>query len=204
MKRKRWFAAIGLIVAIAAITPAYVRVYVVAGPSDAPSFLVGERVLLLKAAYDVRVPYTDVVIASHADPGRGDVVMYVPPGEDYTVFKRVIGCPGDIVVIRDNQLEINGVPMQYERVDGNAYRTVAERNSLGAVIEEESGNGPAHLITRTPGRGSGMSSAPVRVEEDHYYVIGDNRDNSLDSRAYGAIRRDAILGKVVRAYRSAP
>jgi signal peptidase I len=75
MKRKRWFAAIGLIVAIAAISPAYVRVYVVAGPSDAPSFLVGDRVLALKAAYDMRLPYTDIVIASHAEPRRGDVVM---------------------------------------------------------------------------------------------------------------------------------
>lgn len=189
------------VVALGAITPSYVRAYRVAGPSDAPSFLIGDRILVNKAAYDVRLPYTGVVVVSHSRPRRGDVVLFRSPGEDHVVFKRVIGCPGDTVLVRGGRVSIDGVTLGYERVDATEYRTIDPRNHLGAVVEWESGNGPPHLITHTPDAGPGTSLGPIRVGDDAYFVIGDNRDNSRDSRDYGAIPRGSIVGKVVRSFR---
>ena len=202
MKKKRCLVPLLAIIGIGTIAPSYVRVYRVNGSSDAPSFLVGDRILLFKSAYDIRLPYSNAVIRSYAQPKRGDVVMFRSPEEDYLVFKRVVGCPGDTILMRENRLEINGMTLTYERVDISGYEFAAGSNNLGTVIEEESGNGPTHLITHTPGKHSGTTLGPVYVGEEQYYVIGDNRDNSRDSRAYGAIPRDSILGKVVRIQRT--
>lgn len=201
MRRKRWLVVLLAIVGIGALAPSYVRAYRVAGSSDAPSFLVGDRILVFKGAYDLRLPYTDVVLFARSQPRAGQVVMFRPPGqEDVLVFKRVIGCPGDDVVMRDSHVEINGVSLHYQRLDERAYADVAVENRLGAIVERESGNGPAHAITHTPGAGLQASFGPVRVPEDHYFVIGDNRDNSLDSRAYGPVPRRSIVGRVVHVW----
>jgi len=202
MRKARWLLPVCTLVAIGAIAPSYVRAYRVGGYSDAPSFLVRDLILVSKVAYDIRLPYTDIVIVSHAEPRRGDVVTFRPPGEDVTVFKRVIGCPGDTVVVQGGRLEIGGVPLRYTRVEAAGYEPGAARNHLGELIEMEMGNGPPHLITHTPDTLSAVPSAAARVAEDHYYLVGDNRDHSLDSRTYGAVHRASITGRVVRTVRS--
>jgi signal peptidase I len=204
MNKKRWLLPLVAILAIGAITPSYVRAYRVAGSSDAPSFLVGERILVMKAAYDVRLPYTDIIISSHSQPEPGDVVLFRSPESDALIFKRVVGCPGDTVAMRDNHLEINGVALRYERVDASDYQSIAEQNNLGTIIEREMGHGPPHLVTHTPGTSCDASFGPVRVPEDHYFVLGDNRNNSRDSRMHGTVPRHSILGKVSNAFRSVP
>jgi len=204
VNRKRWLLPLVAIIGIGVITPSYVRAYRVAGSSDAPSFLVGERILVNKAAYDVRLPYTDIIIRSHSQPEPGDVVLFRSPESDALIFKRIVGCPGDTVAMRDNRLEINGIALQYERVDARDYQAIAEQNNLGTLIEREMGHGPPHLVTHTPGASCDASFGPVRVPEDHYFVLGDNRGNSSDSRMYGTVPRRSILGKVSDAFRSIP
>jgi len=204
VKRARGFWLLLIPIGVGAIAPSYLRVYRAAGPSDAPTILAGDRILVSRFAYDVRLPYTDVVVVSHGQPRRGEVVLFRPPGGDIVVFKRVIGCPGDTVLEGDGRFEINGVPLRYARVDRTEFEPVARRNALGSLIEEETGNGPPHLITRTPDLRSRTPPVAVRVPEGHYYMVGDNRDNSRDSRDYGAVRRTSILGRVVRVYRSVP
>lgn len=204
MNRKRWLLPLAVVIGIGAITPSYIRAYRVAGSSDAPSFLVGDRIFVIKAAYDLRLPYTDVIISSHSHPERGDVVMFWSPELEAPVFKRVVGRPGDTVAMRDNRLEVNGVAMTYERVDATEFQAIADKNRLGTTIEREIGNGPPHLVTHSPGGCADASFEPVRVPEDHYFVLGDNRDNSRDSRMDGTVPRRAILGKVSDAFRSVP
>jgi signal peptidase I len=196
LKNRRWLTFLLVAIVVAAITPAYVRAYRVGGTSDAPSFLEGERVYLLKAAYDLRLPYTGIVVFDHSRPKPGDVVMFHPPGSDATVFKRVIGGPGDTVVMRDNRLAINGTPSRYERVDATEFEPVAARNNLGEIIESETVAGVTHLVTYTPGAGTHASFGPITIPDDHYFLMGDNRDNSLDSRMYGPVPHRSILGRI--------
>ena len=204
MTKKHWILLVAAIIAIGAVATSYVRAYRVDGWSDAPSFLVGDRVLVLKAAYDVRLPFTDIVVFSHSRPQRGEVIMFCPPGGDFLVFKRVVACSGDTVAMRDNRLEINGVPLTYERVDEKQYDSVAKSNKLGTIIAYEIGNGPSHMVTYTPEAGPHASFEPFFVPEGFYFTVGDNRDHSKDSRTYGPIPFHSILGKVVRVFRSNP
>jgi signal peptidase I len=190
---------VAVVVLVAALVPAYMRAYRVVGWSDAPSFLVGDRILINKTAYDIRLPYTDVVLFSHSKPGLGEVVLFRSPGDGALVFKRVAGRPGDTVVIQDSHLEIDGSPLRYERVKRAQYESVAVQNELGAIIEREIGLGPPHLMTHTPGASTYASFGPFRVPEDHYFVLGDNRDHSEDSRMYGCIPRESIVGRVIGA-----
>lgn len=198
MTKKRWILLLAVLVVIAALAPAYVRLYRVSGYSDAPSFLVGDRFLANKLAYDVRLPYTDIVFFSHSAPKSGDVILFRSPDSDLLVFKRVIGCPGDRVAMRDNHLEINGTALQYARVQRTGYEPVAEQNRLGEIIEMETGVGPPHLMTHSPDTSLYASFGPVDVPRDQYFVVGDNRDHSRDSRMYGCVPRRSILGKVIR------
>ncbi|HNU01867.1 MAG TPA: signal peptidase I [Acidobacteriota bacterium] len=203
MRKKRWLWLLVAVIGIGAITPAVVRVYNVAGNSDSPTFLEGERIVVIHAAYDVRLPFTDIVIVAHSQPQRGDVVMFRPPDGDYPVFKRVVGCPGDSVGMRDYRLVVNGTSLRYRKID--AYQD--PRWMMGAaadsIVEEETGNGPPHLILRPAEPGPGASFDSCRVAPDNYFVMGDNRGGSRDSRHYGAIPRGSILGRVLRADRSA-
>jgi signal peptidase I len=196
MKARRWVWIVVAAAVVVALIPSYVRAYRVAGASDAPSYFPGDRVLINKAAYDIRLPYTDLVVVSHADPEVGDMVLYRSPGSELLVFKRVVGGPGDVISMRDNHLTVNGNALAYAGADEEAYRSISMADRLGSVIETEAGNGPAHPITYTPGAGRRASFEPVRVPEGHYYLIGDNRDLSEDSRAYGPVPRERVLGRL--------
>jgi signal peptidase I len=137
-----------------------------------------------------------MVIVSHSAPDRGDVVLYRSPQDDRLVFKRVVGEPGDVVSMRDNHLTVNGTVLRYAAVDEEIHRSVVATNHIGVAIETEAGNGPEHAITYTPGAGPLATFEPVRLPDRHYYMIGDNRDHSEDSRSYGPVPRERILGKV--------
>jgi signal peptidase I len=150
-----------------------------------PTILEGDRILVNKLAYDLNVPLTHLSIHEFGDPKRGDIVVFDSKPADTRLVKRVIGLPGDIVEMRDNQLAINGIEARYSNVEYAA----------DAIFALESCVGMSHRIelSRT-GAGRLSSFGPVKVPEDHYLVLGDNRDNSADSRVYGFIPRGEIIG----------
>ena len=150
-----------------------------------PSILVGDRILVDKAAYDPRVPLFGQRLLTFADPVRGDVVVFESAAADKRLVKRVIGVPGEVVAMRGNALVLNGEPL--------AYRLVS-RAGHGAVFEE-SLPGTPHAIRLSATPSPRASFDPVTVPAGHYLVLGDNRDSSADSRAFGFVPREEIIGR---------
>ena len=150
-----------------------------------PTILEGDRILVNKLAYDFKIPLTHISIYKVADPQRGDIVIFDSKLADNRLVKRVIGLPGDTVEMRDNRLTINGIDAQYFAVE----------YADDAIFAIESYLGVSHRIELTHTGGSRLSTfGPVKVPKDRYLVLGDNRDNSADSRVYGFIPRDEIVG----------
>ena len=158
---------------------------VVPSGSMKPTILEGDRILVNKLAYDLKIPLTHIAVYKFADPKRGDIVVFDSSAADTRLVKRVIGLPGDTVSMRDNRLTINGIEARYSNI---------ERRS-DAVLVTESYPGLSERIELVPAGVSRLSSfGPVKVPKDHYLVLGDNRDNSADSRVYGFVPRDEIVG----------
>jgi signal peptidase I len=150
-----------------------------------PTILEGDRILVNKLAYDFNIPLTHISLYKLADPQRGDIVVFDSKPADTRLVKRVIGLPGDVVEMRNNHLIINGIDAGYSKVELAA----------DAIFAIESYPGMSHRIELARAGGSRLSTfGPVRVPEGRYLVLGDNRDNSADSRVYGFIPRDEIVG----------
>jgi len=157
-----------------------------------PTILEGDRILVNKLAYDVRVPFTNNILLKLSDPQRGDIVIFDSEVSDKRLVKRVVGIPSDIVELRDNVLSVNGEPLTYE--------TVA--STMSTVDKQEDLLGVEHLI-RTAKRNSSLSNfRQVTVPADYYLVLGDNRDNSVDSRVIGLVPRHEIVGRSSRVVMS--
>jgi signal peptidase I len=150
-----------------------------------PTIVEGDRILVNKLAYDLKVPLTHISLHKFADPGRGDIVVFDSKAANNRLVKRVIGLPGDTVEMRDNRLTINGIAARYSAVEYGADATFAVESYLNM----------SHRIELASTGVSRFSSfGPVTVPKDRYLVLGDNRDNSADSRFYGFIPRDEIVG----------
>ncbi len=151
-----------------------------------PTIVEGDRILIEKLAYDVRIPLTHVNVARLDEPKRGDIVVFDSKAADLRLVKRLIGVPGDIVAMRDNRLTINGRAAVYGDVQFTDEALFAIE-SYGAMRHS------VQLTPRHPNRY--RSFGPVTVPKDHYLVLGDNRDNSADSRVRGFIPRAEIVGR---------
>jgi signal peptidase I len=150
-----------------------------------PTIIEGDRILVNKLAYDVRIPLTHVVLHRFADPKRGDIVVFDSKAADTRLVKRVIGLPGDTVEMKDNRLTINGIDARYADVEYGRDATFAIESYLGMSHRVE--------LART-GVSRFSTFGPVTVPDGRYLVLGDNRDNSADSRFYGFVPRDEIVG----------
>jgi signal peptidase I len=150
-----------------------------------PTIIEGDRILVNKLAYDFKVPLTHISLYKFAAPARGDIVVFDSRAASTRLVKRVIGLPGDTVEMTDNRLTINGIAARYSGVEYGA----------DATFEIESYLDMSHRIELAGAGASRVSTfGPVTVPKDHYLVLGDNRDNSADSRFYGFIPRDEIVG----------
>ena len=149
-----------------------------------PTIQEGDVVWVNKLAYDLKVPFTTWHLAEWSEPRRGEVVVFFEPVHDSRYVKRVVGLPGDVVELRENQLLLNGTPVYWERNDADATHA-----------EEQLGE-HQHAVMTLPERPAMRSFGPTRVPEGHYFMMGDNRDNSLDSRYLGPISRKRIIGRV--------
>lgn len=158
-----------------------------------PTVLEGERVFVNRAAYDLKVPFTTWRVARWGDPARGDVVVLISPHDGRLLLKRVVGIPGDRIAMRENRLVVNGTAA--------TWAETGEPDGDSTVIRETVG-ARAHLIELAPYPSSASTFGPLIVPADRYLMMGDNRDNSFDSRFFGLVPRSEILGQVTRVVAS--
>jgi signal peptidase I len=156
-----------------------------------PTILEGDRVFVNKVAYDLKVPFTTWRLSEWSAPDRGDVVVLYSPHDGKRLIKRVVGIPGDRVAMKDHRLIVNGTPAAYAPVPLGLFEGVDADNTAFA----ETAAGRTHPILVTPARPSMPSFEAVVVPENAYIVMGDNRDNSFDSRWFGFVERSRILGR---------
>ncbi|GIU03457.1 signal peptidase I [Shewanella sp. c952] len=157
-----------------------------------PTIVEGDRLLVNKMAYDLRVPFTHISIAKLADPQRGDIVVFDSKASNKKLVKRVIGLPNDSISMRDNVLSINDETI--------AYSGTGLPNADGSEMRTEHLLGINHQVKVAGIAGQGVISrqssfGPITVPEGHYLVLGDNRDHSSDSRMIGFVPRAEIVGR---------
>ncbi len=162
-----------------------------------PSILIGDRILVDKLAYDLRVPFTLTRITAWSDPKRGDVVTFPNPVDERLFVKRVIGLPGDIVELRRNELIVNGVPATYSPLSSEEIAEIEIPNKSQYRFLHESWGDMNHVMMLIPSRHMSryQSFGPIKVPQGNYLMLGDNRDNSGDFRKIGWVERERILGR---------
>jgi signal peptidase I len=161
-----------------------------------PTLLEGDVVFVNKLAYDLRVPFTFERLAHWSEPARGDVVVCFEPKEGTRLVKRVVGIPGDTIELRNEILYVNGTRLDYQPVAGASYGDLDATERANAVFARERLGAHAHAVMALPARPALRSFAPVTVPHGEYFMMGDNRDNSRDSRYFGFMPREKIIGRV--------
>ncbi len=157
--------------------------------SMVPTLQVGDYILVNKFTYGLRLPVARTKVIDIGEPQRGDVMVFFPPHQNKTYFiKRVVGIPGDVIEYKNKQLWVNGEVLELEFVD-----VVIERGRPYHLLSEILTSGETRNVQLDPLR-------PVRdfrevVQPGHYFMMGDNRDNSSDSRVWGQVPEEDIVGK---------
>jgi signal peptidase I len=172
---------------------------VVPSGSMNPTIVEGDRILVNKAAYGIRIPFTAVHITRGSDPQRGDIATFTSPADGKNLVKRVIGIPGDIIEMRDDRLFVNGTALNYRPVNDPADASLlSTARAQNHSYQQETLGGRAHSIMLLPDRYSMRSFGPVTVPDGHYFMMGDSRDDSFDSRYIGFVPRGNILGRAFK------
>ncbi len=164
-----------------------------------PTLMEGDRILVDKLAYDLRFPFLHYRLKTWDHPKRGDIVIFPSPETEELYVKRVVGIPGDIVALKNNRLVVNNQPVNYLKDDQGVGEVLNTEDKEDFVVLEEDLIGKKHsvMISRYY-RSAASNFPPIQVPEGQYLVLGDNRDNSRDSRFIGFIDRERIRGKATR------
>ena len=169
--------------------------YDIPSGSMKPSILIGDRIFVNKLAYDLKIPYTTLHVAKWAGPMRGEIVVFVSPKDRKRLIKRVIGLPGDTVAMRQNRLFINGQPLEYEHLNNDIIDDVQTKQPSNYLFFTENLSEKRHPVMFSSTAVSLNSFDPITIPDGKYFMLGDNRDNSADSRIFGFVDRKLILGR---------
>jgi signal peptidase I len=167
-----------------------------------PNLLEGDVVFVNRLAFDLKVPLTDTIVTRTGEPQRGDVVTFSSPKDGTRLIKRLVALPGDVVEMRNEMLIINGQHAQYDAVQ--QVMEPAGKGEVPAMRISERLDGRARRVQFFPQIDSpARNFGPVTVPPDQYMMLGDNRDNSADSRYIGFVPRNLLIGRAERVLVSA-
>ncbi len=151
-----------------------------------PTIVEGDRIWVDKLAYDIQVPFNNWSIKHLADPQRGDIVVFDSKVSEIRLVKRVIGLPGEMVSMENNILTI----------DGKVFSYLIEDETDGIITVREQFKDLDHLVWIDRALETQLSNFDlITVPEGHYLMLGDNRNNSADSRVIGFVPRSEIIGR---------
>lgn len=159
-----------------------------------PTILEGDLIFVNKLAYDLKVPFTLFRVAEWSSPKRGDVVVCFSPEDGVRLVKRVIGIPGDTIEMHDNTLILNGTALDYTIHPDHSFSGEIHEDSSPLVATESSPDSQ-HWVMSLPHRHALRSFGPTSIPDGKYFIMGDSRDNSRDSRFFGFVERKQIVGK---------
>ncbi|OHX19251.1 signal peptidase I [Chromobacterium sphagni] len=167
-----------------------------------PTVLEGDVVLVNRLAYDLKLPLTNVILQRTGEPQRGDIVTFSSPKDRTRLIKRLVALPGDIVEMRNEELRINGQAAHYQPLQ-QRMENVAAHTVLPALRSRESGVLPPHRVQWPAGVDARSSFGPLKVPAGQYLMLGDNRDDSADSRYFGTVPRNLLIGRAMGVIASA-
>jgi signal peptidase I len=167
-----------------------------------PTLLEGDVVLVNRLAFNLKVPLTNVIVARLGEPRRGDVVTFFSPRDETRLIKRLVAVPGDTVEMRNKILIVNGRPAIYAPI-GKVMEELAPGIETEALRLDERTDDREHLVQWLGRSDARDNFGPVAIPADRYLMLGDNRDNSADSRYFGLVPRELIIGRAVMILASA-
>jgi signal peptidase I len=192
---REWLMPVALLLIIAApLRSAVVDWNWVPTGSMKPTIMEGDLVFVNKLAYDLKFPFTTVHLAKWGDPDRGDIAVFFSPEDGTRLVKRVIGMPGDTIELRNEVLYVNGAAQHYSAADSGPFRGDVFEDASPVVAVERLGS-CGHFVMALPSRSALRTYGPYLVPPKQYFMMGDSRDNSRDSRYFGAVPRDQIVGR---------
>ena len=160
-----------------------------------PTILEGDRIFVNKLAYDLKVPFTTRHLAEWSNPRRGEIVVFYSPHDGKRLVKRVIGLPGDTLQLQDNALLVNSQRVEYKPIAEELLRDVTPLDRASHVFAAEELPGQTHAVAAYPAVQAMRNFGPVHVPDGYYFMMGDNRNDSVDSRYYGPVERKRIIGR---------
>ncbi len=169
--------------------------YQVPTGSMIPTIKIGDFILVNKFAYGLRLPVLGTKILDVGEPQRGEIMVFIPPHVNQYFIKRVIGLPGDTIRYENQRLSVNGELVPEEFVSSVSVDTGI--GPLDGVLNSATYNGVTHAAQHIPGVNSSRGRSSWIVPAGHYFMIGDNRENSADSRVWGAVPEENIVGKAI-------
>lgn len=159
-----------------------------------PTILEGDVVFVNRLAFDAKIPLTDVSVARLGEPRRGDVVTFSSPKDGTRLIKRIVGLPGDVVQMRDEVLFVNGEQAEYTDMTP-ASEVLGGDVSVPAIRATEHLAGSSRSVQILPRVGARRDFGPLKLPADQFFMLGDNRDNSEDSRFIGPVPRALLIGR---------
>ena len=158
-----------------------------------PTLLEGDVVLVDRTAYALKLPLTDIALVRLGEPARGDVVTFTSPTDGTRLIKRIVALPGDVVEMREEALFINGAKAGYSWQETGLEGTEGASTSVVHATERLAGRD--HALQFLPQRPAMRSFGPIVVPAGQYFVLGDSRDDSADSRYIGFVPGKLLIGR---------